>query len=73
MTKLEKLEREVRKLSEKELATFRDWFAAFAAAEWDRQMAEDVRAGKLDRLADAALVSPLAPDTVQQLVLRRKM
>lgn len=55
MTKIEKLEREVRNLSEKELATFREWFAAFDAAEWDRQMEDDVRAGKLDRLADAAL------------------
>ena len=55
MTKVEKLEREVRNLSEKELTTFREWFAAFDAAEWDRQMEDDIRAGKLDRIADAAL------------------
>ena len=55
MTKIEKLEREVRDLSAKELATFREWFAAFDAAEWDRQLEEDVKAGKLDALADAAL------------------
>ena len=55
MTKVQKLEREVRNLSEKELTTFREWFAAFDAAEWDRQMEDDIRAGKLDRIADAAL------------------
>jgi len=55
MTKIEKLEREVRDLSAKDLATFREWFAAFDAAEWDRQLEEHVKAGKLDALADAAL------------------
>ena len=55
MTKLERLEREVRDLSANELASFREWFAEFDAAEWDRQLEEDVSSGKLDRLADAAL------------------
>jgi len=47
MTKVENLERDVRDL--------REWFAEFDAAEWDRQIEEDVGSGKLDRLADAAL------------------
>ena len=55
MTKVENLEREVRDLSARELANFREWFAEFDAAEWDRQMEEDVGSGKLNRLADAAL------------------
>jgi hypothetical protein len=55
MTKIEKLEREVRDLTPRELAEFRGWFAAFDAAEWDRQFEADVAAGKLDALADAAL------------------
>jgi len=55
MTKVENLEREVRDLSARELANFRGWFAEFDAAEWDRQIEEDVGSGKLDRLADAAL------------------
>jgi hypothetical protein len=55
MTKIEKLEREVRGLTPKELTQFREWFAAFDAAEWDRQFEADVKAGKLDALADAAL------------------
>jgi hypothetical protein len=55
MTKVESIEREVRDLSARELASFREWFADFDAAEWDRQLEEDVASGKLDRLADAAL------------------
>jgi len=55
MTKVEKLERDIRSLSAKELATFREWFAAFDAALWDQQLEADAGAGKLDVLADAAL------------------
>jgi hypothetical protein len=55
MTKEKNLEREVEELSPKELAGFRDWFAAFDAAAWDRQFEYDVQNGKLDSLADAAV------------------
>jgi hypothetical protein len=55
MTKIEKLERDVRDLSPNELATFREWFAAFDAAAWDQQFEEDTKSGKLDRMADEAL------------------
>jgi len=55
MEKVEKIEREVRKLSPEELASFRQWFAAFDAEAWDRQFEADVRAGKLDALAERAL------------------
>ena len=55
MAKVEKLEHAVRNLTAKELATFREWFATFDAAAWDKQLEEDVKAGKLDAMADAAL------------------
>ena len=55
MTKIEKLEREIRELSAKELSTFRRWFAEFDSADWDEQLERDAAAGKLDGLADAAL------------------
>ncbi|MBI1967140.1 MAG: hypothetical protein HYS40_04045 [Gemmatimonadetes bacterium] len=55
MSKIESLEREIRKLSSEELSQFRRWFAAFDAAVWDRQLEADAAAGKLDALADAAL------------------
>lgn len=55
MTKIEQLEREVRELSAQELASFREWFAEFDAAAWDRQIEEDADSGRLDQLADTAL------------------
>jgi hypothetical protein len=55
MTKIEKLEHDIRNLTPKELATFREWFASFDAAAWDRQFEADATSGKLDRLADEAL------------------
>lgn len=55
MSKVEGVEREVRSLSPSELAAFRKWFHEFDAAAWDRQIEEDVRAGKLDRLGETAL------------------
>ncbi len=55
MTKIERLEREIRVLSRSELAAFREWFLEYDAAVWDRQVEEDMRAGKLDKLADKAI------------------
>jgi hypothetical protein len=55
MTKVQRIERDVRGLSPEELAEFRDWFLEFAWDAWDRQLEDDVRAGKLDSLADEAL------------------
>lgn len=54
MSKVEAIEQDVQGLSPSELAAFREWFLEFDAAAWDRQFEQDVRAGKLDRLADAA-------------------
>lgn len=55
MGKVEKLEREIQDLSPEEMTELREWFAAFDAEAWDRQFEADVRAGKLDALADQAL------------------
>ena len=55
MTRVEKLEREIRSLTAEELATFREWFASFDAAAWDARLEADAKAGKLDALADTAL------------------
>lgn len=55
MTKIQKIEKEVKSLSQKELAKFRDWFFEFDASAWDAQFEADVRAGKFNRLADEAL------------------
>ena len=55
MTKVEKLEREIATLSDKELNEFRRWYAEFDAAAWDRQIEADVESGALDQLAEEAL------------------
>lgn len=57
MSKVEKLEKQIRQLSFEELAEFRRWFAEFDAQLWDRQIESDVKAGKLDALAEKALRS----------------
>ena len=55
MGKLENIERQIKDLSPQEMTELREWFAAFDAEAWDRQFEADVRAGKLDALAEKAL------------------
>ena len=55
MGKVEAIEHQIRQLSPEEFTAFREWFAAFDAEAWDRQLESDVRAGKLDALAEKAL------------------
>lgn len=55
MTKLQKIENEVEKLSPDELAAFRKWFYSYDAVLWDQQLERDVRSGKIDQLRDEAL------------------
>lgn len=55
MSKIEELEQKVQALSPEELAQFREWFLEFDWVAWDRQLERDVRAGKLDALAEKAL------------------
>ncbi len=56
MSKLERIEGEVKELSPGELADFRRWFAEFDAELWDRQIERDVASGKLDTLAETGLL-----------------
>ncbi len=55
MSSLQELETAVKRLSREDLALFRDWFADFEYAAWDRQLESDIAAGRLDKLADEAL------------------
>ena len=55
MSTVKDIELAVRKLTEKELSSFRAWFAEFDAEAWDKQFEQDVAAGRLDKLADEAL------------------
>mgnify|MGYP001566281522 FL=1 len=63
MTKVQILEREVKKLDRANLSAFRDWFRQYDAAAWDRQIERDVHAGKLDKLASEAFSSHTAGKT----------
>lgn len=55
MTKLEKIQESVEALSDKELRMLGKWLDELRAQRWDRQFEEDVKAGKLDKLAEQAL------------------
>jgi hypothetical protein len=54
MGKVESIEAQVASLSAEELAAFRQWFAAFDEAHWDRRIAADSRAGRLDAMVAEA-------------------
>jgi len=62
MSKVENIEREIQKLTPSELEAFRRWFREYDSDEWDRQIEEDVRAGKLDKLAEEALAVETGDD-----------
>ena len=63
MTRLEKIEREIETLGPQELARFRAWFAEYDAANWDARFEDDAAAGKLDAMAEKALVAHRAGRT----------
>ncbi len=45
---VEELESVVSKLPTAELARFSEWFEEFIAEQWDRQIEQDMQAGRLD-------------------------
>lgn len=55
MSKVKYLETQIQELTPQELKAFRDWFAKFDAESWDQEFEADVKAGKLDAMADRAL------------------
>jgi hypothetical protein len=55
MSGVNEIEAAVLRLTPAELGAFRTWFAEFDAAAWDREMEDDVAAGRLDAFADEAV------------------
>ncbi len=55
MSGVNEIEAAVLRLTPAELDAFRTWFTEFDAAAWDRQIEDDVAAGRLDALADEAV------------------
>lgn len=54
MTKLEKIEKDITALSAGDLKKLAEWLAEYQEELWDRQIEEDAKAGRLDKLiADA--------------------
>lgn len=51
---LQELETAVSSLPSKELATFARWFEEYLADAWDKQIEEDIRAGRLEKLVHEA-------------------
>ncbi len=60
---VKEIEQAVAHLSTDQLAEFRAWYEQFDADVWDRQIEEDIAAGKLDALADAAIADHRAGRT----------
>jgi hypothetical protein len=54
MSRIDDIEDAIKQLTPDERAAFRAWYAEFDAAEWDRQLEADVKAGRLDWLAEEA-------------------
>lgn len=55
MSTVREIEQAIQALSQGDLAEFRDWFAAFDAEQWDREIEHDVNSGRLNSLADEAI------------------
>ena len=51
---LKEIETAIEQLPPAELTQLAKWFEEHHARIWDRQIEEDIRAGKLDRLAEQA-------------------
>ena len=63
MSEVDQLEKRIEGLSREELAKFRAWFIEFDATAWDRQIEDDLKAGKLNGLIDEALADYKAGNT----------
>jgi hypothetical protein len=63
---ISEIEQAITELSPEELARFRQWFDEYYAQVWDKQIEEDSKSGRLDKLIsevdeeyDAGLSKPL--------------
>ena len=69
MSTVEQIEAAIQKLPREEFFRLRDWMRDRFDDEWDKQIEEDVRSGRLDRVAQEALAeyragktTPFPPD-----------
>jgi len=71
MSKVKDLETQIQELTPEELKAFREWFTTFDADNWDQEFEADVKAGKLDALADRALRDHQAGHSTKKYVAQR--
>jgi hypothetical protein len=50
MTKLEKIEQDIKSLAAADLQKLAEWLEEYKADLWDKQIEADAKAGKLDKL-----------------------
>lgn len=66
--KVEEIENEVAQLSPGKLKEFRAWYEQFDSDCWDKQIEDDIKIGKLNALAEAAIADHKAESaTVRSL------
>jgi hypothetical protein len=52
---IQEIESAIERLSEADRVKLREWFLELDQMAWDRQLADDIAAGRLDSLVDEAL------------------
>ena len=55
MSTIQEIEQAFTRLSDQDLARFREWFEEYDAQVWDEQFEQAAQSGKLDKPADQAL------------------
>lgn len=63
MTNIQLIEDQIQHLDNQSFAALRNWFIEHEHSRWDRQIATDSEAGKLDFLIDEALAEHRAGKT----------
>jgi hypothetical protein len=65
MGTVESLQQQVRALTPDELAQFRTWLLDLDWADWDARLDDDIRAGRLEALAEQALHEHASGETTR--------
>jgi hypothetical protein len=63
MSNIQLIEDQIQHLDNQSFAALRNWFIEYEHSRWDRQIATDSEAGKLDFLIDEALAEHRAGKT----------
>ena len=60
---VDNIERQIEQLPAEQLKMFRSWYEQFDSKNWDHQIENDIRSGKLDAMAKAAIADHRAGRT----------